>query len=70
MVMPGQVVDAVLIEAPSQTVRGGTETRLELIGGAPVQLEPPDAWGTEVVEATPAEWAALAAAGYALQPAK
>jgi hypothetical protein len=43
---------------------------LELDAGAPVQLEPPSALGTVVVEATPQEWACLEEAGYDLPPAQ
>ena len=63
---PGQVFTAVLVESPSQFSRSETRTVLELAGDAPVQLEPPDAAGTEVVEATPAERAQLRAAGFEL----
>lgn len=69
MLFPGEVVEAVLVEAPSQLSRSATETRLELVGPPPIQLGPPDALGTTVVEATPAEWAALREAGYELGPA-
>ncbi len=67
---PGEVVEGVLVEQPSQTSRTQTDVRLELIsgGGTPVQLPPPGAFGAEVVEATPAEWAALEASGYRLKP--
>ncbi len=69
MLFPGEIVEAILVEAPSQVSRNATETRLELVGPPPVQLAPPDAFGTTVVEATPAEWDALREAGYELRPA-
>ncbi len=70
VLFPGEIIDAILVEAPSQAARNATETRLELAGPAPVQLSPPDAFGTTVVEATPAEWDALREAGYELSPSK
>jgi hypothetical protein len=66
----GEVFTARLVASPSPFARGETQTVLELAGGAPIQLEPPDASGTEVVEATPAEWAALRAAGFDLPVSK
>jgi len=69
MLFPGEVLQAKLVQAPSQATRG-TEARLELVGPAPMQLDPPSAMGTEVVEATAEEWAALRAAGYQLPQAK
>lgn len=68
--LPGQVFSASLVEAPSQFSRSETHTVLELDGGAPLQLQPPGAAGTEVVEATPTEWAQLRAAGFELPLAK
>jgi hypothetical protein len=67
--LPGEVFEAVLVEAPSFVSRTETRTVLELVAGAPVQLEPPDASGTEVVEASPEEWASLRAAGFELRAA-
>ncbi len=64
---PGKVVQARLVESPSQISRTVVETRLELMGPAPVQLPPPNALGAVLVEATPAELAALTAAGYTLK---
>ncbi|MGE0397014.1 MAG: hypothetical protein AB7T06_09870 [Kofleriaceae bacterium] len=67
---PDEIVDAVLVGSPDQTSRTETKMRLELRRGAtPVQLPPPDAFGTIVVNATPEEWASLRAAGYLLQQA-
>jgi hypothetical protein len=63
---PGEIVEAVLVEQASQTSRTQAEVRLEVSGGAPIQLSPPGAMGAEIVEATPAEWSALEAAGYQL----
>jgi hypothetical protein len=62
-----EICSARLVDAPSQTSRHDTTTVLELDAGAPLQLPPPHALGAEVIEATPAEWAALAAAGFTLQ---
>jgi hypothetical protein len=69
MLFPGKVVEATLVQAPSQASRTDTETRLELVGPPPIQLAPPDAMGAQIVQATPAEWAALKAAGYELSQA-
>lgn len=67
---PDEIVDAVLVGSPDQTSRTETKMRLELQRGAtPVQLPPPDAFGTIVVDASPEEWASLRAAGYQLQQA-
>lgn len=67
---PGEIVGAVLVGSHDQTSRTATTTRLELRRGAtPVQLPPPDAFGTEVVEATLEEWELLRAAGYQLRQA-
>lgn len=70
MLFPGQVVEASLVSTPSQSSRSDTDVRLEAHGPPPVQLSPPNAFGTEIVQATPAEWAALKAAGYELKQAK
>ena len=63
---PGEVFEAVLVSAPSRISRTSEETVLELRGPAPIQIAPP---GTDavVVDATPAEWEALRAAGYELK---
>ena len=66
---PGEIVEAVLTNAADPTSRGGTTLRLEIVGGAPMQLQPPTAFGAEVIEATTEEWAALASAGYQLKQA-
>jgi hypothetical protein len=65
---PGEVLEAVLVSAPSQVSRTERVVVLELIGPAPIQISPP-AVDAIVVEATPAEWEALRAAGYELQSA-
>jgi hypothetical protein len=49
--------------------RSATEVVLDLDAGAPLQVDPPDGLGCEVVEATAAEWAALEKAGYVLAKA-
>jgi hypothetical protein len=67
--LPGQVVPARMAKAPSLLSRSEERDVLELDAGAPVQLDPPTALGTVVVEATPQEWAALRAAGYDLPQA-
>jgi hypothetical protein len=64
---PGRTFTASLVESPSFVSRDSTRTVLELnVDGAPVQLEPPLALGTEVVEATLEEWDRLREAGYNL----
>ena len=63
---PGRVLPARLVQAPSLLSRDAQRVVLELDAGAPVQLEPPSALGTVVLEATAGEWAALQAAGYDL----
>ncbi len=65
---PGEVLEAVLVSAPSRVSRTAKETVLELTGPAPIQIAPPAA-DAVVVEATPAEWEALRAAGYELKSA-
>ncbi len=67
---PGQTLAARLVEAPSFLSRDSTRTVLEMyVGGAPIQLEPPLAMGTEIVEATPEEWDRLREAGFDLPQA-
>ncbi len=67
---PGQIVEATLVGDLDQVSRDGALLRLEVRSGeTPVQLPPPNALGTEIVEATPQEWAALADAGYELKQA-
>ena len=51
LLLPGQILPARLVEAPSMVSRNATRTVLEIDAGAPVQLEPPTALGTEVVDA-------------------
>lgn len=64
-----EVYPANLVEAPSLVSRSATRTVLEVDAAAPVQLEPPDAFGAEVVEATATEWEQLRDAGFALKQA-
>jgi tetratricopeptide (TPR) repeat protein len=67
---PGQTLAARLVEAPSFLSRDSTRTVLEVyVGSAPIQLEPPFAMGTEVVEATPEEWDRLREASFDLPQA-
>jgi hypothetical protein len=69
LLLPGQTLPARLVLAPSMVSRNATRIVLEIDAGAPVQLEPPTALGTEVVEASPEEWAQLRAAGFDLPQA-
>ena len=67
LLLPGRTLPARLVESPSMVSRTATRTVLEIdADGAPVQLEPPTALGTEVVEASPEEWARLRDAGFDL----
>ncbi len=67
MLFRGQVIEANLRKTPRMISRTVLDVRRELRSNPPVVLDPPDASGTEVVEATPEEWAGLTAAGYALK---
>lgn len=62
---PDEILEAEMVESPSRTVN---DVRMQLNEGAgSLQLPPPSAMGTVVVEASPEEWRLLRAAGYDLK---
>lgn len=63
------VFTATLVERPSMMSRTRDDVVLEIDAGVPMQVDPPSGLGTEVVEASPEEWARLDEAGYTLAKA-